>query len=289
MSANVKAALWMIGAIFSFTSMAIAGRAIRDDYDTFEIMFFRSVIGFFLVLACAYQFKTINQIHTRHIGLHTLRNMAHFAGQNLWFFALPIIPLAQLFALEFTSPLWVLILAAIFLNEKMTGKQILYAAVGFIGVLIVSRPEFGTLDIGIVTAALAALFFAITAIATRRLTQLVSITNILFYLTLLQMIFGLITSLWDGVLSWPTLTALPWFVVIAIAGLLAHFCMTTALTLAPASIVMPVDFARLPIIALVGVLFYNEALDAFILLGAAMIILANYLNIRTTGKQVAKK
>ena len=85
------------------------------------------------------------------------------------------------------------------------------------------------------------------------------------------------------------MSALPWFVIIAIAGLLAHFCMTSALSLAPASIVMPVDFARLPIIALVGVLFYSEPLDALILLGAAMIILANYLNIRTTGKQVAKK
>jgi len=95
---NRRAALWMIGAIFSFTSMAIAGRAISGQLDTFEIMFYRSIMGFLIVLAVAKTVGTLGEIDLKHFRLHLLRNIFHFTGQNLWFFALPLIPLAQLFA-----------------------------------------------------------------------------------------------------------------------------------------------------------------------------------------------
>lgn len=277
---NRRAALWMIGAIFSFTSMAIAGRAISGQLDTFEIMFYRSIMGFLIVLAVAKTVGTLGEIDLKHFRLHLLRNIFHFTGQNLWFFALPLIPLAQLFALEFTSPIWVLLLAPIFLGEGLTLRKLAIAALGFIGVLIVARPEIGAVNIGILAAACAAIGFAGAAILTRKLTVQNSLTKILFFLTGLQILFGLLCAGYDGDIALPSVATAPWLILIGAAGLAAHFCMTKSLSLAPASLVMPVDFARLPLIAVIGVVFYGESLDLYLVLGAVLILLANYLNLK---------
>ncbi len=279
MSTNLRAAVWMIGAIVSFTSMAVAGRFASLDHDTFEIMFFRSLLGIAIVLAVGGYAGTLHQITRARLGLHFARNLAHFTGQNLWFFALPLIPLAQLFALEFTGPIWVLLLAPLFLKETLTLEKLAYAALGFIGIMIVARPDFGGISIGVATGALAAIAFALTAIFTRKLTATASITCILFYLTTMQAAFGAIMVFYDGQVTWPTAQALPWLGIIGCAGLMAHFCLTQALAIAPASIVMPLDFARLPLVAVIGVMFYAEPLDGWVLLGAVLIFAANYLNV----------
>ena len=277
---NRRAALWMIGAIISFTSMAVAGRAISGQLDTFEIMLYRSIMGFGIVLTVASSVGTLSEINLKHFRLHLLRNIFHFIGQNLWFFALPLIPLAQLFALEFTSPIWVLLLAPFFLGEGLTLRKIAIAALGFIGVLIVARPEIGAVNIGIIAATCAAIGFAGAAILTRKLTVQNSLTKILFFLTGLQIIFGLICAGYDGDIAMPSVAAAPWLILIGAAGLAAHFCMTKSLSLAPASLVMPMDFARLPLIAVIGVVFYGESLDFYLVLGAALILAANYLNLK---------
>ena len=277
---NRNAALWMIGAIISFTSMAVAGRAISGQLDTFEIMLYRSIMGFGIVLTVAKSVGTLGEIDLKHFRLHLLRNIFHFTGQNLWFFALPLIPLAQLFALEFTSPIWVLLLAPFFLGEGLTLRKIAIAALGFIGVLIVARPEIGAVNIGIIAATCAAIGFAGAAILTRKLTVQNSLTKILFFLTGLQIIFGLFCAGYDGDIALPSVSAAPWLILIGAAGLAAHFCMTKSLSLAPASLVMPVDFARLPLIAVIGVVFYGESLDFYLVLGAALILAANYLNLK---------
>ncbi|MEL6509223.1 MAG: DMT family transporter [Pseudomonadota bacterium] len=288
MSDIIKAAVWMTGAIGSFTAMAIAGRAVSFELDTFEIMMFRSFVGIVLVLVIAGAAGTLGQITRRNLGLHAIRNLCHFTGQNLWFFALTMIPLAQLFALEFTSPLWVLLLSPLFLGERLTRPKVLAALVGFAGVLIVVRPDFNALNIGVICAAASAIFFAGTAIATRKLTRSETITCILFYLTVMQAGFGIIAAGYDGDIALPSAASVPWLVLIGCAGLLAHFCLTTALSLAPASVIMPIDFVRLPVIAVIGALFYNEAIDLWVFVGAVLIFGANYANIRLQSRQVAK-
>ncbi len=277
---NRRAALWMIGAIFSFTSMAIAGRAISGQLDTFEIMFYRSIMGFLIVLVVAKSIGTLGEIDLKYFRLHLLRNIFHFIGQNLWFFALPLIPLAQLFALEFTSPIWVLLLAPLILGERLTLRKLATAALGFIGVLVVAQPEIGAVNIGILAAGSAAIGFAGAAILTRKLTVQNSLTKILFFLTGLQILFGLLCAGYDGDIALPDLATAPWLIVIGAAGLAAHLCMTKSLSLAPASLVMPVDFARLPLIAVIGVVFYDESLDLYLVLGAILILVANYLNLK---------
>ncbi|WP_121629716.1 DMT family transporter [Tropicibacter alexandrii] len=290
MSETIRACLWMIGAIASFTTMAIAGRTVSLDLDTFEIMLYRSLIGVVIVVVLSSAFGTARQITTRHMGTHLVRNIFHFSGQNLWFYSITVIPLAQVFALEFTSPFWVMLLAAVILGERLTWNRAAAAVIGFIGILIVTRPSPETLEFGQLTAAMAAIGFAGSAVFTRRLTRTETTTCILFWLTVMQAVFGLVCAGYDGDIALPSAQSWPWVAVIACAGLVAHFCLTTALSLAPASVVMPIDFARLPVIALVGVTLYGEAIDPMVILGAIAIFAANYVNIlyETRRRTVAK-
>ncbi len=274
-----KAALWMIGAILSFSSMAVAGRAIATELDTFEIMMYRSLVGFVIVIVVATRANTLNQITRRSLGLHFFRNAAHFAGQNLWFYSLLLIPLAQVFALEFTSPLWVLVLSPLVLQERLTKVRALSAIVGFIGILIVARPGATAIDTGLIAAALSAIGFAFSVMLTKRLTRSETITCILFYLTFMQAVFGVLFAGWDMDIALPSAHTAPWLVLIGCAGLLAHFCLTTALSIAPATVVVPIDFVRLPLIGIIGMLFYHEPLDLMVLLGAVVIFAGNYINI----------
>lgn len=281
----LTAALWMTGSIASFSAMAVATRQIKGLHDTFEIMTFRSLVGFLIVLAVAGALGRLKEVQTKRLGGHLARNTVHFAGQNLWLLALTMIPLAQVFAIEFTSPIWVIVLSPFFLGERITRARLIAAGLGFLGVLIVARPDFTSLDPGILAAFACAICFALTGIATKALTRAETIVSILFWLTLMQFIMGAVLTVWDGQISWPTATTLPWLMLIAVCGLLAHLCLTSALRLSPASFVMPIDFARLPLIALIGAVFYAEPVDLLIFLGAALIVGGNLVNIRAESRK----
>ena len=212
--------------------------------------------------------------------LHFFRNAAHFSGQNLWFYAITAIPLAQVFALEFTTPLWVIWCSPrSCLGERLTRSRSIAAVIGFIGILIVARPGATAINAGLITAALSAVGFAFSIMLTKRLTRTETITCILFYLTAMQAVFGVIFAGWDMDIALPSLSSAPWVVLIGFAGLLAHFCITNALSIAPATVVIPIDFIRLPAIAVIGMLLYNEPLDIWVFLGALLIFGGNYYNI----------
>jgi drug/metabolite transporter (DMT)-like permease len=233
----LAAALWMTGAIAAFTAMAVATREIRGVHDTFEILAYRSVVGFGLVIAGAALLGQLGRIKAQRLGGHAVRNVFHFTGQSLWFWAITMIPLAQVFALEFTSPIWVILLSPLVLGERLTPRKILSAALGLAGVWIVAQPDFTAVDPGVLAAVLA-----------------------------------------DGTITLPDRTTLPWLAMIGVAGVTAHLCLTTALSLAPASSVVPVDFARLPLIALIGAIFYAEPVEISLFLGAGLIFLGIWVN-----------
>jgi drug/metabolite transporter (DMT)-like permease len=275
----------MSGAIVAFCSMAVAGRSLAVELDTFEMMLYRSLIGIVLVLGIGGFLGRLGEITTRNLGLQFVRNAFHFTGQNLWFFSLTFIPLAQVFALEFTSPLWVALLAPLVLGERLTRTRAIAAALGFVGILIVARPGFMEMNVGVLAAAASAIGFAGNVLFTKKLTRTVTITCILFWLTVMQATMGLVTAGWDGDIAWPSAQAWPWIGLIGIAGLVAHLCLTNALAVAPATVVVPFDFIRLPVIAVVGMAVYGEALDPFVFVGAAVIFAANYLNIWTESRR----
>ena len=274
-----KAVFYMTGAIASFVAMAVAGRAVSFQLDTFEIMLFRSFIGFLLVLGFILVRGEGKNLSRRHMGVHVVRNLFHFSGQNLWFFALTVIPLAQVFALEFTTPLWILILSPLILGERLSRKKISVCLIGFGGALLVAQPAMSGLSLGVISAALAAVGFAGSIVLTKKLTQSETILAVLFYMTLFQLGFGIICAGYDGNIALPSAQNLPWVILIACAGLAAHFSLTAALSLAPATLIAPIDFIRLPAIVVIGFVFYSEPVDALVILGAGIIFAANYVNI----------
>lgn len=269
----------MGGSISSFSAMAVAGRELAGIYDTFEIMMYRSFVGVCVVVSLALLTGAWRQINTRNFSLQIWRNLAHFTGQNLWFYAVTVIPLAQVFALEFTSPLWVIVLSPLILGERLTKVRALAAVLGFVGILVVARPTIEGINAGVITAAASAIFFALTIMFTKRLTRTQTITTILFYLTVTQLVFGVVMAGYDGDIALPTLIHGPLLLLIGVAGLVAHYCLTTALSIAPATVVVPIDFIRLPVIAIIGMLVYAEALDIWVFVGAAIIFAGNYINL----------
>jgi drug/metabolite transporter (DMT)-like permease len=277
----LAAALWMTGAIASFSAMAVATRQIKGVHDTFEILAYRSVVGFLIVVAGAALLGQLQRIRADRLGSHALRNICHFTGQSLWFWAITMIPLAQVFALEFTSPIWVILLSPLVLGERLTRRKLVACALGFAGVWVVAQPDFTAIDPGVLAAIGAAFFFAVTTLMTKALTKGEAIVGILFWLTLMQAGFGFAAVLADGTITLPGLATLPWLVLIGIAGVGAHLCLTTALSLAPASSVVPVDFARLPLIAVIGAVFYAEPVEITLFLGAGLIFLGIWVNLRS--------
>lgn len=278
----LKAAAWMGGAILSFTLMAVAGRAVQAELTTFQLMFWRSLIGFAVIVAIVQlRGAGLGAMRTAHPGLHLTRNVFHFAGQNLWFYGIVALPLAQLVALEFTMPIWVALLAPLVLGERLTRKRLVVAGLGFVGVLIVAQPGVQPVGLGHLAGLLSAVGFALNLLFTRMIMRHDKVLVVLFWMTLTQTIFGLALSFWGG-FTWPSAALIPWLVVVGITGLTAHYSLTSALGLAPAATVAPMEFFRLPFIALVAVALYAEPLDPFVFLGAAVIFAANWINLRKT-------
>ena len=289
-----KAVLWMGLALLSFSAIAIAGREGGRALTTTELIFWRSVIGV-LVLAVIYgvQGASGDGVATKLMPLHLLRSVVHFGAQFSWLYALTLIPLTELFALEFTAPLWVAILAPFFLGEKLTAWRLGAAALGFVGALIVAESGLltGQLQLsastGTLFAAASAIGFASAMMITKRLTKTDPAMRILFWMQVLQAIIAALIMI-GGVLGhdvWPvswTGSVSPviwgWIVVLALAGLTAHFGLTRAFALADAIIVAPMDFLRLPLIAVVGALLYGESLLANVAIGAGIVVAANIIN-----------
>ena len=278
----LAAAVWMIGSILGFTLVAVAGRALHPWLGTFEVMLWRSVVGIIAVGAVAVAGGRVAEITADRLWVHALRNAIHFAGQNLWLVALSLIPVAQLFALEFSYPIIVTLAAPFLLGEGLTRTRVISALIGFAGIMLVARP-FGAdgLSPGLLAALGAAVSFAGAALMTRWMTRSMTITCILFWLVTFQALYGLIGAAAVGPVTVPPLPALPWIVVIGLGGLIGHLGLTKALSLAPAAVVTPMDFLRLPLIAVVGMVLYNEQPDIWVLVGGAIIFGANWMNIRS--------
>lgn len=275
----LMAAAWMSGAVVSFAAMAVAGRELQAGMNTFELMLYRSAIGFIVVVAVLATRGGFAQIRSQRPRLHLVRNLFHYSGQNLWFFAVMHIPLSQLVALEFTNPIWVALLAPVLLGERLTRTRVAAAVFGFIGVMIVAQPGASPIEAGQLAALAAAVGFAMNTIMTRQIMQYDSVLCVLFWMTLLQGLASLVLSLPGGIPG-PTWDNLPWIVIVGITGLTAHYALTSALGYAPASIVAPMEFIRLPLIAVVGMLVYGEPLRATVFVGAALIVAGNLVNLR---------
>lgn len=277
MNDAMRGVLWMSGAVLSFSAMAVAARELLQHMGPFQILFVRSAIMLAIVLVVIAQAEGA-VTSTRRLPLHALRNVVHFGGQYCWVYAIGVLPLATVFAIEFTMPVWTAILAALILGERLTPNRIAMLALGLVGVLIILRPGFGLFHTGALVALLASLFYAGNMIATKRLTATDSPLAILFWMSVIQTPLSLLTALPQWVS--PPAADLPWMFVMGLGSYTAHYCMTRAFKLADATVVVPIDFTRLPLIAVVGAVFYAEAFDPWIILGAGIIFAGTYYSLR---------
>jgi drug/metabolite transporter (DMT)-like permease len=274
----IYAALWMAGAAASFSVLAVVGREAQKTVDVFEVTLVRAALTVLLTAGVAVALGGAKaRLSTRRPGLHLTRNTFQLGGQIGWLYALMLIPLAELFAFEFTAPIWAAALATVVLRERLTTARAGAAVLGFAGVLVILRPGFSTIGPGSVAVLLAALCFACSMLCVKQLTRTESPLAILFYQGLMQLPVAL-------VLAWPTIrapdghTALM-LLMVTLTSLSAHYCAARAFAIADAMVVAPLDFLRLPLIAIVGAVLYAEPLDPLVFGGASLIVAANLWSI----------
>jgi len=276
----------MCGALLCFTAMAIAGRELSGELTTFEILFFRSFVGL-AVLAILLQRWGWPQVRTRKLTAHLLRNLAHFAGQYGWFYGIALIPLTEVFAIEFTVPIWTAILATVFLHEQVSRLRVVAVALGFLGILVILRPGLAAVSAPAIAVLAGAMCYAVSHVFTKRLSGTETPLSILFYMTSIQLPLGLVLALPRWV--WPSPALWPWVGVVALSALSAHYCLTRAFQLAEATIVMPMDFLRLPLIAIVGFVLYDEPMNIWVLVGALFVFAGTWLNLMSASSARATR
>jgi drug/metabolite transporter (DMT)-like permease len=272
------AALWMAGWLALMLIVAVAGREGMRELNVFQLMEVRSILG----LCMLYPLIRINGgfsvVKTARVHVHIARNLIHYSAQLGWFFALTLIPIGQVVAIEFTMPIWTAILAATFLGERMTSWKIAAIVLGIVGVIVIVRPATGEVNPGQLIALAAAVGFGISIAMVKSLTRTEQTLAIIFWMLAVQSAAGFFPALY--VWKWPPAYIWGWVVVIAFCGTFSHYCMARAMLHADATVVIPMDFLRVPLTATAGWLIYSERLDLFTVLGAALILTGNLLNLK---------
>jgi drug/metabolite transporter (DMT)-like permease len=187
--------------------------------------------------------------------------------------------LSTVFALEFTMPAWTMLLASLLLGERMTPSRIGAVVLGLLGVLVILRPGIETFHPAALLVLAAALGYSVQNVATKQLTTTESTFAIVFWMNVIQLPLGLIgADPWFATRLGPH--ELPALAGLGIAGVSAHYCLSNAFRAGDASLVVPLDFLRIPLIAVVGWWLYGEPLDSFVFAGAGLIILGLLWNLR---------
>jgi drug/metabolite transporter (DMT)-like permease len=280
----VRAVAWMIGALLSFSIMAVSVRELARTLSIFEVLAVRSGLGLAILLAIGLARPALlRSINRQRIGLHLLRNTVHYASQYAWAVSLTVLPLATVFALEFTMPAWTVLLAALFLGERLSVSRIGVVVLGFAGVLVVVRPGIAAFAPATALILAAAFGFAITMVATKALTRGETTYAIVLWMNLVQFPLTLLGSDPAFVTRIGVDLVAP-VIGIGIAGLSSHYCLSNAFRAGDATVVVPFDFLRIPLIAVVGWWLYGEKLDLFVFLGAGLIIAGVLWNVRSESR-----
>jgi drug/metabolite transporter (DMT)-like permease len=275
-----RVVLWMIGALLSFSVMAVAIRALAATLSIMEILTIRAAMGLAIIaLVAAARPDLRHTIVRRRLGLHLARNTIHFASQYLWAVSLLLLPLATVFALEFTMPAWTMLLAPFFLGERMTQSRIGAVILGLAGVVVILRPGIEAFQPAALLVLTAALGYGAQNILTKKLTMTESPFAIVFWMNVIQLTLALAFAgpFFVGKID---VAQIPAVLGLGCAGLFAHFCLSNAFRWGDASVVVPLDFMRIPLIAIVGWWLYAEPLDAFVFAGAGLIITGIVWNLR---------
>lgn len=227
-----------------------------------------------IVIACT---QNIRLFRTNRIGLHGVRNIFHFIGQYGWFVGIGLLPLAEVFVLEITVPLWTALIAYVFLKEKFTAQKFISILLGIFGVIVIVQPGIEIVNYASLIVLGSAICYTISHASTKSLSSTENPLTILFLMCLVPLPIGLFFSL----LHWqnPTHVQWLWITIIGITALSAHYCMAKAMQYAEVTVVVTMDFFRLPVIALIGVALYSESVEITLFVGVLLMFFGNLLNV----------
>ncbi|MEI6025421.1 MAG: DMT family transporter [Betaproteobacteria bacterium] len=269
----------MAGWLLTMTAIAVAGREATRELSVFQVMLLRSLIGLVVLAPLVRAAGGLRAMRTNRLQAHGLRNVVHYAAQAGWLAALALIPLAHVVALEFTMPIWTALLAYAFLGEKLDTRKLAAIMLGMAGVALIVRPAPGaTFSAGHLIALVAAVGFAVSVTMVKSLTRTDSATQMMFWMLVLQSVIGAVPAIahWQN----PVGMQWTWIVVVGLCGTCSHYCMARAMSHAEATVVVPMDFLRLPLTAAAGWALYAERFDLATLIGAALILGGNAMNLK---------
>ena len=266
---------WMMGAAASFVVAAVSIRTLSLHFNVFEINSIRTAGGLLLLLVALACWPHLReQLKIAAAPLHVPRNVVNALGGALWTISIALLPLATVFSLEFTTPAWAALLAYPILGERVTRNTVFGIALSLVGVLFILRPTPSSFNVIALAPLGAALCFAVSLLLTRRLTRTEGVFAILFWMMIIQLplnLIGIIFAPSSGVVSSFSTPIVLAIAGLAIAGLCSQLCLSKALQIGLTTIVMPLDFLRVPLIAIIGATMYGEPFDIWVFTGFAII------------------
>lgn len=269
LSGNSRGALWMIASGVGFSLMAVAIKLLGHRLDSFQIGFFRVLIGFLAILPFAARAGR-ESLRTQHLGVHFVRAVFGLTAMYCSYYAIARIALADYTALSFTKPLFATLLAIVILGEVVRWRRWTATLVGFLGVLIMVRPGSGTFQ----PAALAAIAdsFSIAFLVTlvKRLPARETPLTMLFWFGIFACVMALGPALWFW--QWPTPLEWALLIVVGVLGAMAQSFWIRSFRAGEASVVAPFDYLRLPIAAGIGFVGFSELPTIWTFVGAAVIV-----------------
>lgn len=272
----VMAALWMVGSGVFFTGLAGTIRYLGQEMHPFEVAFFRNFFGLAFMLPWLFS-AGLSGLKTARLGLYVVRCLLGLASMLAWFTALAWLPIAQAVALSFTAPIFATILAAVYLKETVRARRWTATTVGLVGVLVILWPQLAapggaTLSGGIALAIVSTLLSVIVSLIVKRLSATESPNAIVTYMVLILTPMSLVPALFHW--TWPPIDTWFWLVAMGALGSIGHLCYVRAFAMADASAVMPYDYTRLLIAAVLGWIAFGEVPTIHTWIGAAIIVAA---------------
>lgn len=278
----VQAILLMNLAVLVFTSMDGLIKYISETYHypTGELIFVRNLfaflplVGYMLVVEKRLQLKTVQPWG------HFWRGAAGVSAMYCYFLSYQLLPLSDAIALGLSGPIFLTILSVPLLGEKVGWRRWSAVIVGFVGVMIMTRPGSGVFDPAALVPLLAAAFYALAMISIRKMSATEPPTTIVFYFTLFAMIASLFTlplGLLDADLAWKRpqgLGEIALLVLIGTMGGAAQIALTTAFRRASVSIVAPFDYMALVYGFLMGFLLFDELPDHYLIIGGSVVVMS---------------
>ena len=264
----VRGIALMFAATFLFAAMHVVIRYLTEHMHPFEAAFFRNLFGLIFVIPWFVRYG-LAPLHTAQLHLHGLRACVNAAAMLVFFYAISITPLAQVTALGFTAPIFATVLAALILGETVRLRRWTAVAVGFAGTLIVLRPGLAEVSPGQLLVLISSVVWAFALMIIKTLGRRDSSITIITYMSLLQLPMSLVAALF--VWTWPGAEMIPWLFAVGLLGGGAQWLMTEALRQADTSVVMPVDFCKLPWTAFLAYMAFAQVPDAFTWIGGAVI------------------